>query len=122
MCDYIRENLSEEYVFVRYMGPKFVIAFSGVEIDAVVKFIIDLKKSTEKLKIKKVEKEDKTDKIDKTDKTDKTGKTDKEEYVKIKLNFALRTYYKGTALEKLLKVLEEYIDNAPEDENSINQI
>ncbi len=28
---YIEENISQDYVFVRYMGPKFVIAFSGVE-------------------------------------------------------------------------------------------
>ncbi len=28
---YIEENISKDYVFVRYMGPKFVIAFSGVE-------------------------------------------------------------------------------------------
>ena len=109
MCDYIRENLSKEYVFVRYMGPKFVIAFSGVEIDSVIKFIIDLKKSTEKMKIKKIKKED-------------AEQSEKEEYAKIKLNFVLATYYKGTALEKLLKDLEEYIDNAPEDENDINQI
>lgn len=30
---YIEENISQDYVFVRYMGPKFVIAFSGVEIN-----------------------------------------------------------------------------------------
>ena len=31
ISDYIKENIAKEYIFVRYMGPKFVIAFSGVE-------------------------------------------------------------------------------------------
>ena len=31
VCDMIRKNIASEYVFVRYMGPKFVIAFSGIE-------------------------------------------------------------------------------------------
>ena len=31
---YVRESISSEYLFVRYMGPKFVIAFSGVDVDA----------------------------------------------------------------------------------------
>ncbi len=31
ISQYIAENIASEYVFVRYMGPKFVIAFSGVE-------------------------------------------------------------------------------------------
>ena len=112
MCDYIKENLSEEYIFVRYMGPKFVIAFSGVELEAVHKFVSDLKLSVEKLKIKKVENE----------KSEQNRENSKEVYAKIKLNFILGTYFKGTALEKLLKEEEEYLDNAPENENTINKI
>ena len=27
ISDYIKQNISNQYVFVRYMGPKFVIAF-----------------------------------------------------------------------------------------------
>lgn len=26
-------NMSKEYIFVRYMGPKFAIVFSGVELN-----------------------------------------------------------------------------------------
>ena len=35
----IGENIAKEYVFVRYMGPKFVIAFSGVEIPRSWRFL-----------------------------------------------------------------------------------
>ena len=30
----IKEKMSSEYIFVRYMGPKFAIVFSGVEEDS----------------------------------------------------------------------------------------
>ena len=40
---YVQENLSSEYVFVRYMGPKFVIAFSGVESNSVADFLNEMK-------------------------------------------------------------------------------
>ncbi len=36
---YIEENISQDYVFVRYMGPKFVIAFSGVETNRSSRFL-----------------------------------------------------------------------------------
>ena len=39
-----------------------------------------------------------------------------------KLNFVLTTYYKGTALEAVLKKLEEYLDAAPVSESDINRI
>ena len=44
ICAYIKDNIAEQYIFVRYMGPKFVIAFSGVEINGVADFVNDLKK------------------------------------------------------------------------------
>ena len=42
ISEYVKANISEDYIFVRYMGPKFVIAFSGVETDGVADFINDL--------------------------------------------------------------------------------
>ena len=51
ISDYIKENISNQYVFVRYMGPKFVIAFSGVEINGVAEFVNDLKEKIERTKI-----------------------------------------------------------------------
>ena len=32
ISDYISSSISSQYVFVRYMGPKFVIVFSGVDV------------------------------------------------------------------------------------------
>src|SRR5699024_1927311 len=48
---YVQENISEDYVFVRYMGPKFVIAFSGVDTEGVASFINDIKDHIEQMKI-----------------------------------------------------------------------
>ena len=47
----VKENISDEYVFVRYMGPKFVIAFSGVEVDGVADFLNEIKDKIEGMKI-----------------------------------------------------------------------
>ena len=102
ISNYIKENISEQYVFVRYMGPKFVIAFSGVEIDGVAEYINDLK-----------------DKIEETE-------IISEENEKIsafpRLNFTISTYYKGTGLEEILKKQEEYLDNADINESDITNI
>ncbi len=115
VCDYIKEKLSDEYIFVRYMGPKFVIAFSGVEIDGVVEFLNDIKREVENLEIEDVVA---------LEENEKNAKKKKKEIsiTHPKLNFILTTYYKGTALEAVLKKLEEYLDTAKEDENDINQI
>lgn len=111
ISNYIKENISEEYLFVRYMGPKFVIVFSGIDSDGVVNFIQELKNEVESMEIKVVEDEDA-----------KSKKTKKKEYVSPKLNFVVTTYYKGTALESLNKKLEEYLNDADEDESDINLI
>ena len=112
VCDYIKEKLSDEYIFVRYMGPKFVIVFSGVEIDGVVDFLNDLKQEVEKLKIEDVNAEEES----------KAKKKKEIAFAKPKLNFVLTTYYKGTALEIGLKKLEEYLDSADINESDINNI
>ena len=111
ISNYIKENISEEYLFVRYMGPKFVIVFSGIDSDGVVNFIQELKNEVESMEIKVVE-----------DEVTKSKKTKKKEYVSPKLNFVVTTYYKGTALESLNKKLEEYLNDANEDESDINLI
>lgn len=102
ISDYIKENISKEYVFVRYMGPKFVIAFSGVEINGVAEYINDLKEKIENTEVVLEENE------------------------KMKayprLNFAVSTYYKGTGLEEILKKQEEYLDNADINESDITNI
>ena len=108
---YIQKNIASDYVFVRYMGPKFVIAFSGVEISGVADFLNDLKNSLEKMKIALPNQED------------EETKNNKEKIeVTPRLNFAISTYYKGTGLEEVLKKLEEYIDNASKNESDITKI
>ena len=96
----VKQDLSDEYIFVRYMGPKFAIVFSGIEMDAIVSFISQVKEKVENIKI--------------------TVDNNKEAIPKI--NVVLSTYYKGTALEGLTKKLEEYLDTASNNENTINYL
>lgn len=111
---YVRESISSEYLFVRYMGPKFVIVFSGIDINGATGFLQDLKNNIEDLKIDIVGKEPEN----------QTKKNKKQEptYVSPKINIVVTTYYKGTALESVNKKLEEYLDEASKEENEINEI
>ena len=104
VSEFIKENISDEYLFVRYMGPKFIIVFSGVEEDSVVGFLQKLKNDVENIKA--------TKELKRNDKNS----------VSPKLNFVVTTYYKGTALESLNKKLEEYLNNADKNESDINLI
>lgn len=106
---FVKQNIASDYVFVRYMGPKFVIAFSGVEISGVADFLNDLKNSLEKMKISLPDEEDDDDDSEKV-------------FAVPRINFALSTYYKGTGLEEILKKLEEYLDNASKSESDITKI
>lgn len=104
VSELLNDNLAEEYFFVRYMGPKFAIVFSGIDNQGVVNFMKDMKKEIESLKIEPEE--------------DYRGK--KHIIVSPKINIAITTYYKGTALEGVTAKLEEYLDNADPTENNIN--
>ena len=110
VCKIVKNNLSNEYIFVRYMGPKFAIIFSGIEKEAVENFINQIKEQIESLEIEPVDVE-----FEQED--------DEEEILaKPKINVIVSTYYKGTALEGVLKKLEEYLDTAPKGENKINEL
>ena len=104
---FVRESISTEYIFVRYMGPKFVIVFSGVEEQGTIGFLQDLKDGIEDLKVKVVDKDDDNEKT---------------EVVNPKINMVITTYYKGTALDSVNKKLEEYLDEAGTEESDINEI
>ena len=110
VSEFIRNSISDEYLFVRYMGPKFLIVFSGVDTDGVVDFLRGLKTDVENIKIE----------INENDKQNK--KTTKNNTVSPILNFVVTTYYKGTALESLNKKLEEYLNQADKEESDINLI
>ena len=111
---YVNQNISDNYIFVRYMGPKFAIAFSGVDVDSVAQFLNDIKEHVE------------TQKISLYEYNEEEQEENEEKYenqVAIpKLNFVISSYYKGTALEEVLKKLEEYLDNANPNESDINSI
>ena len=116
---YVQENLSSEYVFVRYMGPKFVIAFSGVESNSVGDFLNEIKDKIETMKIQLTEEEIEELNLDVT----KNKRSQENEEIAVpKINIVISSYYKGTALEEVLKRLEEYLDNAPANESDITNI
>ena len=104
--NFVKKNLAQEYVFVRYMGPKFAIVFSGADKDGVLSFMQDLKNKIEKLDI--------------TAQPDYINSEEEEVIVSPKIRVVISTYYKGTALDGAFKKLEEYIDSS--NENTIRTI
>lgn len=116
---YIEENISSEYVFVRYMGPKFVIAFSGVEAEGVADFLNGIKEGIEEMQIELTD-----DEIQELgyDIENQKSKVECRQIANPKLNFVISSYYKGTGLEEVLKKLEEYLDHADADESEITNI
>ncbi len=121
---YIYENISRDYIFVRYMGPKFAIVFCGVEKESVTDFLNDIKENVEKLDIKlndtEIENEEELE--EKPKKKKKTTAKLKKKPVNPKLNFVVSSYYKGTGIDEVLKKLENYLDNADKQESDINNI
>ena len=107
VCEIIKTNLSNEYIFVRYMGPKFVIVFSGIERSAVISFVEQIKQEVEEIEVEPVD-------VEFEDAEDIVAKP--------KINVIISTYYKGTALEGVLKKLEEYLDNAAKNESKISEL
>ena len=117
----VKTKMSNQYIFVRYMGPKFVIVFSGVDEGSVEEFLRELKEEMEGIEI-----------VEETEAVEKTriinGKEEKyiEEAQSVAasplINIVVSTYYKGTGLEQLTKRLEEYLDTADKTENQINYI
>ncbi len=108
VAEVVKQNLSEEYVFVRYMGPKFAIVFSGIDIQAVGNFMGEIKRQVEEIEVPSSDQE-------KEDDGDK-------KVAKPKINVIISTYYKGTALEGAMRKLEEYVDKADKQESDINYL
>ena len=118
----VSENIAEKYIFVRYMGPKFVIVFSGVEADSLADFINEIKESTEKLQIS-LNDNFQVEEIEEGKKKKKSKKKKREDVVvSPSLNFVVATYYKGTGIEEVLKKMEKHLDEASKDESQINNI
>ena len=83
----VKNSISDDYIFVRYIGSKFLIVFSGVNPEETVDFVKDIKQQIENLKVLDVD----------------------EEYAEIKTNFVISRYYKGTRLEEVNRRLEQYL-------------
>lgn len=122
ISQYIAENIAKDYVFVRYMGPKFVIAFSGVEANGVADFLNEIKEKIEAMQIELTEEERQLLDLEVKLPGKETKKTNNREIAVPQLNFVISSYYKGTGLEEVLKKLEEYLDNANPKESDITNI
>jgi len=105
----VRDTLLPEHIFVRYMGPKFVIVFIGEKQDEVTRFIQKLKVNVESADVEVISKKKKPEDEEKI-------------FVKPRINFVISTYYKGTGVERISKKLEQYLDMASETENDINYL
>ena len=107
VCEIIKSNLANQYIFVRYMGPKFVIVFSGIDRASSSNFIKEMKDNVESIEVEPVDVE---------------FEDDENIVAKPKINVIISTYYKGTALEGVLKKQEEYLDNADKNESKITEL
>lgn len=124
VSQHIKENISDSYIFVRYMGPKFVLVFCGVDTNSATDFIAELKESTEKLKISlRDDKVIEQDEIENKKDVKPRRKSKKDIEVNPLLNCVISTYYKGTGIEEVLKKLENCVDeNKNTNLNEINSI
>lgn len=108
LSELVKQNIASEYVFIRYMGPKFVIVFSGIDVADVTDFMNQLKQKIENMQVKQAEED--------------LYEDEEPEMVSPKINAVMTTYYKGTAMEGVTKKLEEYLDNADKKESAVNCI
>ena len=121
VSEHIKNSMSDLYIFVRYMGPKFVIVFCGENSENASGFVNELKESTEKLQISLADENYTVQDLDEKQKK-KNRKKKQDIVVSPVLNFVVSTYYKGTGIEMVLKSLENYIDEAEVNTSGINNI
>ncbi len=122
ISEYIAQNIAEDYVFVRYMGPKFVIAFSGVEADGVADFLNEIKEKIETTPIELTQQEIQELNLEVKLSKKAIDSADNKQITIPKLNFVISSYYKGTGLEEVLKKQEEYLDHANVIESDITNL
>ena len=104
VANWVKTSIDAGEIFVRYMGPKFVIVFVGKDDDYVTKVTKELRDDLESIEIEYV------------------SPTGEKKYAKPLVDFVVSTYYKGTGVEKVTAKLEEYLDNADKSEHNINFI
>ena len=131
VSNYIKNNISDTYLFVRYMGPKFVIVFCGVDSEAVSEFINSVRGAIENLNISLENnfevkeltelKEDENADVEQTKKVKRRRKK-KIQSATPQLNFIISTYYKGTGLEEVLGKMEAHMDQESNKSTEISSI
>ena len=104
VTDFIKASLSPEYFMIRYSSDKLAIVFSGSDVDGVGSFLEDIKSDIEKIRVKTFS----------SLKDSMNGLA-----VVPKLNIAMSTYYKETALEGILNNLNNYLESADISESDI---
>lgn len=114
VANYVKNNLSNEYIFVRYMGPIFAIVFSGVDVNGATNFMKDMKAKLESLKIQYAQ--DFYEIYGEDEESEQEGQQEiqerkEEDIVSPKIKIAISTYYKGTSLDGALKKIEEFINS-----------
>lgn len=129
VSNFIKSNLAAHYLFVRYMGPKFVIVFSGVETQGAYNFMVNLKSQIEALQIQVVNNQYNNDQQN-ISQAENTGiqenieetQNDENQINSVSpiIRVAVSTYYKGTSLDGALKKIEEYMDKS--DDATIAQL
>ena len=105
VAEFFKTSLSPEYFCVKYSDDELAIIFSGSDLDGVEKFMEDVKATVEKLRIRTI-----------ASLNEKMNGL----VVAPKLNIAMTTYYKETALEEVLKTLSDYLDSANSSESDIS--
>lgn len=105
VAEFFKTSLSPEYFCVKYSEDELAIIFSGSDLDGVEKFMEDIKATVEKLRIRTI-----------ASLNEKMNGL----VVAPKLNIAMTTYYKETALEEVLKTLSDYLDSANSGESDIS--
>jgi len=96
MKNRVSEHLADTTIFVRYMGPKFAIAFPGMQVEDVMEILNNIKQALE----------------------DKKVKAKGRKYAQLETCFVGGTYYKGTGLDTLMKRLDNKLEEI-KSENTI---
>ncbi|MBR3153064.1 MAG: diguanylate cyclase [Clostridia bacterium] len=105
IANWVKTSINSDDIFVRYMGPKFVIVFIGKSQDDIIEIVKTMRDELEQLEIQ----------YDR-----KVGNKIVRKYAKPRVNFVISNYYKGTGIERVTEKLEEYLDNADKSEHNIS--
>lgn len=107
VSEFIKSSLSPEYFCVKYSENILAIVFSGSDMEGVEKFLEDIKNNVEKMKIKTFA---------------SLNENMNGLAVAPKLNIAMRTYYKETALEEVINSLNLYLKETASNESDITSL